>query len=283
MTTPGRECKNVLACNSAQPLRLCASVAPLYTLVMQQTTIRQGESQPPGAEPQESGAVGARSGRAQQRPVERDYSQAVPQHEVESTSRRASTPQSASPKGSSGPSYTSSILLDRNSQRKSGRASGENARMPGPGRKAKSAPTKHAWRLHYLFMEMLYEKNEDGRPRFRSQADLAEYLQLGKQYVNQVVNIQTSGMGGVSADIIEHLMHRVGLLPDWFFGEWAEDEDNPSYKDYLASTKRVARKVASMERQLAVTNEQLAEVLKRLSDLEADTPGHRHTRKGKPA
>lgn len=145
--------------------------------------------------------------------------------------------------------------------------------MAKAGRKKRAGPTKHAERLHLLFMEMLQERTEDGLPRFSSQTALAEYLQLGKQYVSQVVNIRTSGIGGIGADIIEHLMHRVGLLPDWFFAEWSEDDAQPSYKDYLASTKQIARKVQTIERQRAADRELLNEVLARLQELEGDRGG----------
>lgn len=120
---------------------------------------------------------------------------------------------------------------------------------------------------------MLQERTEDGLPRFATQTALAEYLQLGKQYVNQIVNIHSSGIGGIGADIIEHLMHRVGLLPDWFFAEWAEDEPRPSYKDFLASTKRLSRTLQTVQRQQVAHNEMMREVLDRLAELEAERAG----------
>lgn len=130
---------------------------------------------------------------------------------------------------------------------------------------------------------MLHETTEDGLPRFPTQAALAEYLQLGKQYVNQILNIQSSGVGGIGADIIEHLMHRVGLTPDWFFGEFAEGEDRPSYRDYLASTKRIARKVQTIERSQVATNAQVAELSERLAELEELLAGAKSHRRTKPA
>jgi len=161
-----------------------------------------------------------------------------------------------------------SIPIDKNGQHKTGRGVGEDLGMAKAGRKKRAGPTKHAERLHLLFLEMLQERTEDGLPRFASQTALAEYLHLGKQYVNQIVNLHSSGIGGIGADIIEHLMHRVGLLPDWFFAEWAEDEDRPSYKDYLVSTKRMARKVQTIERQQLADRQLLAEVLERLAAVE---------------
>jgi len=117
---------------------------------------------------------------------------------------------------------------------------------------------------------MLQEITEDGLPRFATQTALAEYLQLGKQYVGQIINIQTSGIGGIGADIIEHLMHRVGILPDWFFGEWTEDDPRPSYKDYLASTKRLSRTLQTVQRQQVAQSEVMREVLERIAELEAE-------------
>jgi transcriptional regulator with XRE-family HTH domain len=119
-------------------------------------------------------------------------------------------------------------------------------------------------------MEMLQERTEDGLLRFPTQTALAEYVQLPKQYVGQIVNIQTSGVGGIGADIIEHLMQRVGLLPDWFFAEWSDEEPRPSYKDYLASTKRIARTVQTLQRQQVADREMMREVLARLAELEAE-------------
>lgn len=169
--------------------------------------------------------------------------------------------------------YSSSIVLDGEGQTQNRPIAVQSGAMSGPGRKPKAGPTKHAWRLHWLFKEMLEEVNEDGQSRFKTGSDLARYLHLGKQYVNQVLNIETSGMGGVSADIIEHLMNRVGILPDWFFGEWIEGEAKPSYRDYLASSRRNERRVTTLERQLASQSSLLEEVLERLKAVE-DTEGH---------
>lgn len=170
---------------------------------------------------------------------------------------------------------------DGEGQQKTGRSMGNDAAMAKTGRRKRSGPTKHAQRLHWLFMEMLQERTEDDLPRFASQAALAEFLGFGKQYVNQIVNISSSGTGGIGADIIEHLMTRVGLLPDWFFAEWSEDEPRPSYKDYLASTKRLAREVHTLQRERVADREMMREVLARLAELEAERSGGVHVSKPK--
>lgn len=143
--------------------------------------------------------------------------------------------------------------------------------MTGPGRKKRKGPTKHAWRLHWLFTELLAERTPDGLPRFATQVQLAEYLQIGKQYVNQVLNIQTSGVGGIGADIIEHLMHRVGILPDWFFGEFrTRDDQQPetSYRDYLATARELQREVRTVKRSQVAANAELSEMRERMERLE---------------
>lgn len=147
--------------------------------------------------------------------------------------------------------------------------------------KVRGKPSKAAWRLHWLFMEMLQERTPDDLPRFASQAAMASWLGLSKQFVNQIVNLQTSGVQTITDVIIDHLMHRVGLLPDWFFGEWADDEDRPSYKDYLASTKRIARTVQTLQQQRTADRQMLDEVLARLAELEAERAGTRPIVTGK--
>lgn len=162
---------------------------------------------------------------------------------------------------------------DASRQQKSGRVLSNDAVMATGKVKVRGKPSKAAWRLHWLFMEMLHERTPDDLPRFASQAALASWLGLSKQFVNQIVNLQTSGVQTVTDVIIDHLMHRVGLLPDWFFAEFADDEPQPSYKDYLASTKRIARTVQTLERRQVADHELVQELLARVAELEAERSG----------
>lgn len=248
---------------------------------MQPPTTRQDGFQRVYEAPEGFPDARAACDRSQSRTGELDYTEVVRSPEVETTPpfdaidarERLETIFSQRTNQASRKAYDTSTFLDARGQRKNGRGLGNDAHMGTGKAKAPGKPTKAAWRLHWLFVEMLKERTPDNLPRFASQQSMSEWLGLSKQYVGQIVNLETSGVLDVKAGTIEHLMHRVGLLPDWFFAEWAEDEERPSYRDYLASTKRLARSVQTLERKQVAYNQTLEELMARVAELEAERGG----------
>lgn len=105
--------------------------------------------------------------------------------------------------------------------------------------------------MSYLVHELVTE--------WGTQAEVARRTGLGQTYVGQLYNAEKARVGGISADIIQLLLDKVGLDPMYFFDKWP-DGKKKSYKLYLLSEQREKRRIESLESELAkLRAEQAAE------------------------
>ena len=149
------------------------------------------------------------------------------------------------------------------------------------GRKRKDTPTQHGWRMHYLVLELIQELG--------SQAEVARRTGLDAQYINAFRNIETSGVKGVSADIIGTLLEQVGIDPMFFFDTWKPGEKK-SYRLYSLENRRNARETQGLAtevkrlraeldelRQLVTSGRQSAAQGPQIASAGPPRKPHRHT------
>ena len=123
------------------------------------------------------------------------------------------------------------------------------------GRKKKTVATSHARRMHHLVVELLGELG--------TQIEIAKRTGLVKQYIHQMVHLDepdSVAAKGVSADVMQLLLDRLGLDPWYFFATWRPGEKR-SYKDYVrldpTSPEAMARRVRELSEQLQEATQKL--------------------------
>lgn len=109
------------------------------------------------------------------------------------------------------------------------------------GRKRKDSPTQQGLRMSWLIQELVQEHG--------SQAEVARLTGLDSQYVHAFFNIETSGVKGVSSDILQLLHDKVGIDPIMFFEAWKPGEKR-SYRLYSLAERRNARKTEGVDADL---------------------------------
>lgn len=131
------------------------------------------------------------------------------------------------------------------------------------GRKRKDTPTQHGWRLHWLILELVEDLG--------SQAEVSRQTSLEPQYVNAFRNLESSGVKGVSADIIQTLVDKLGVDPMFFFEAWRPGERR-SYKLYSLENRKISTDNKALEKRVIALESRLDEMMDLLRNARGEGP-----------